>query len=206
MAELSDYELEHIFKWLSFADKGRAAQVCRRWKSTIYQVSLWRGCDQYIKQTAEMEIMAPSLVKREVTKAWLSGVKTAKKGNFNNPSLLFLDQQLCHVTKIMAASLTSLDLGTVVRPVGFRVLQRILSVPMPNLTLLRLGKNFQVRSKTFINIVGNCRNLSSLTMNDCKNIEGQDMMILTKLDNTRHIPAETGETNSGVDGAATAVL
>ena len=91
MAELSDYELEHIFKWLSFADKGRAAQVCRRWKSTIYQVSLWRGCAQYIKETAEMEIMALSLVKPGITKVWLSGVKIAKKGNFNTPSLLFLD-------------------------------------------------------------------------------------------------------------------
>ena len=90
----------------------------------------------------------------------------------------------------MAASLTSLVLGTVVRPVGFRVLQRILSMPMPNLTLLRLGKNFQVPSKKLINIVGNCRNLSSLTMNDCKNIEGQDMMILTKLDKLKMLVLE----------------
>ena len=193
MAELSDYELEHIFKWLSFPDKARVAQVCQRWKSIIYQVSMWKGCHEYIKETAEMELMAPSLVKRGITEVCLSGGEKTKKGNFNTPSLLFLDQQLCHVTKIMAASVTSLDLYKVVRPVGFRVLQRLISMPMPNLASLNLGKNFEVRSKTLIKIAENCRNLSVLVISNLMNIDGQDRINLTRLSQLKRLVMEHGQ-------------
>ena len=179
MDKLSEYELEHIFKWLSFSDKGRAAQVCRRWKSTIYQVALWRNDEALIKETAEMEIMAPSLVKRGITEVCISGGKKAKKGKCNTPSK-FLDQQLCHVTKIMAASLTCLDF-CVERPVGFIVLQRVISMPMPNLKSLCLGKTFEVRNETLTNICDNCRNLSKLVISDCKNIDDKGMILFRHL-------------------------
>ena len=179
-AKLSEYDLKHIFYYLSFLDKARAAQVCRRWKSTVNQVSLWRGSDEDIKETADMEIMAPSLVKRGITQVFISDANSekAKNGRFNTHSLLFLDQQLCHVTKIMAASLTTLDLFHVVRPVGFRVLQRLLSVSMPNLKSLSLGENIQIRMETLKNIVLNCSNLSNLMMCNCKNVGNEGIELV----------------------------
>ena len=174
--KLSDYELQHIFSFLDVPDKVNAAQVCRQWKDTIYQVSLWRRDEGLgIKETADIGVMAPSLVKRGITEVRFYGV--TDKGS-NAPSLLFLNQQLCNLTTIMATSLTVLDLCNMNRTVNYRVLQRVFSTPLPNLDALILGDGCQVRMETLGNIIINCSNLSKISIPDCRHITNAGFLAL----------------------------
>ena len=192
--KLSEYDLRHIFSFLSFHDKARAAQVCRHWKSMIYQAPLWEGCFQKIKETADMEIMAPSLVERGITRVALKDVKSVNKSIYSSKthSLLHMNRQLNSMIQIMAESLTVVNFD-IVRPVGYRVVERILSVPMPKLEILCLGRHFQVQMEAIRNIIANCSNIKCLTILDCKDINNDAILQLgTDLKRLRRLAVLNG--------------
>ena len=181
---LSEYDLEHVFSFLSCRDKATAAQVCRHWKSIIYQKSLWRNNNKvkYVSDTADMQIMAPSLVQRGITDVFFADAyyikpNVANKSKANSCSVLFRNQQFCHLTRIMAESITGLNL-LVIRPVNYRVVQKFLSVSMPNLISLILWLNFQLRTETVKSITHNCSNLTRLSLYNCKNITKEGFLHL----------------------------
>ena len=181
--KLSEYDLLKVFSFLSFHDKGTAAQVCRHWKSIIYQKSLWKASAEtrYIPETADMKIMAPSLVKRGITEVSVSDADSVTNGKRNSCSVLFRNQQLCHVTRIMAASLTVLDLYGVARRVRHENVSNIFNVSMPNLEYLTLGQDFELSMAAIKDICLSCSNLSKLVILDCSDITQEGLMHLTNL-------------------------
>ena len=182
--KLSDYDLSLIFSYLNVCNKGRAAQVCRDWKRIIYSVSMWRECNEDIKDTADMEIMARSLVERGITEISVSSkhrIKTVV------PPMLFLNQQLYHLVHIMAESVTTLDLRQLSRPVGYRLVQRITSIPMPNLKSLCLGEEFRLCIQTFRNISQHYCNLESVALPECSVIDNGILVLGVTLRNLRKL-------------------
>ena len=166
--KLSDDDLLHIFSFLGFLDRARAAQVCQPWKSLIYQKSMWKGCSEFIKETADMPTMAESLLERGITNVSMGEVWPP--GEIY--TLLELQKQLWDLFNIMANSITSLNLSIKYKPLYYKYMghqQRryLFNMRMPNLQSLYLGKNFQICSGEITNISG-FTSLEHLVIQDCK--------------------------------------
>lgn len=60
--------LEQVFKYLTTADKGRAAQVCRLWKDTCYRRSVWKGVVPKLRLSRTSEDVLRSIHSRGIRK------------------------------------------------------------------------------------------------------------------------------------------
>jgi hypothetical protein len=65
-----------IFQNLEVTDKGRAAQVCRSWRDSAYNKSVWKGVEAklHLKKTSSSRDpnIFPSLVRRGIKKIQVS--------------------------------------------------------------------------------------------------------------------------------------
>ena len=64
--------LEHVFQYLSTADKGRSAQVCRLWKDTCYRKSVWKTVVAKISLARMSEDVLHSIHERGIRKLRIS--------------------------------------------------------------------------------------------------------------------------------------
>ena len=175
--KLSEYDLLIIFANLNDKSKVSASQVCKDWKRIVYGMTSWREQPRCIKATANMEIVAPSLIERGITEVSVSDSRDVPFGNWVDQLRITLRHQLSHLTRIMADSLVSLDLRNIKITVHSRdVLRLFHRSELPKLNRLFLGPRFEVTEWTLRVIFQNCCNLQQLGMSDCRVINKKDSL------------------------------
>lgn len=144
--------LEHVFRYLSSRDKGRAARVCRLWRDTCYRRSVWRGCVARLRLSRSANGVLHSVQARGVRKVRVRDHRCDVE----------------RVTRIFT-SLEGLDLSGCYYTTD-ETLQRAFWCEMPGLTSLDLSYCGAVTDAGVSSAVDKCPNLRSLSLRGCPNV------------------------------------
>lgn len=182
--KLSEYDLLPIFSWLDDWNMIQAALVCKQWKRIIYGMkTAWRSVNISVKPTTNMEIVAKSLLMRGTTELNVyvtENMRFSMDDPYNKKAsqlTVSICQQISHLTRLMAESLVSLDLGDIKNHLNGEDVQRIFHrLNMPKLKRLYLARHFEVTEWTMKNITHNCCNLQLIRIPDCTVFKNGDSL------------------------------
>ncbi len=152
--------LEHVLKFLSTADKGRSAQVCRLWKETCDRRSVWSG------STASVRLECNVRAENTLHSIHRRGIRKLRVRSHNNN----LDQ----ITRIFQ-TLQLLDVGGCYYTTD-DCLVKAFQVPqqMSELKELRLAYCASVTDASIVTTLEKCPNIESLNLQGCTGIRLAD--------------------------------
>ncbi|PIK40287.1 putative F-box/LRR-repeat protein 14-like [Apostichopus japonicus] len=160
-----------IFSYLDVADKGRAAQVCRAWRDTLYHRSIWRGVEAklHLKRSPNTS-MFYSLVTRGITKVQILSLRRGLSSILlSMPNIESLNLSGCY-------NLT--DAG----------LSHAFSRQVTTLTVLNLSLCKQITDKSLRRIAHCFRSLESLDLAGCSSISNMGIMVIEQyLQKLKHL-------------------
>ena len=155
-----------IFEYLDVRSKGRAAQVCSKWRNASYCPMVWRGvvAKLHLKEKSttnkKKSILFPSLKKRRI----------------KHVQILSISKSLRHVIEGMP-DLESLNLSGCYHETDAE-LGRAFSVKLPRLTELNLSLCKQINDQSLKNITEQVPNLTMLELGGCTNITNDGLIVL----------------------------
>ncbi|XP_002735244.3 F-box/LRR-repeat protein 14-like [Saccoglossus kowalevskii] len=159
--------LAMIFSYLNVQDKGRAAQVCRKWRDAAYHRSVWKGVEAKLHLRRANPSLFPSLVNRGIRRVQILSLKR---------SLSSVVQGMHNLQSLNLSGCYNLtDVG----------LAHAFVREMPSLTVLNLSLCKQITDSSLGRIAQYLRNLEHLDLGGCCNITNTGLLLiawgLTKL-------------------------
>merc|ERR1711936_497196 len=69
----------HVFSYLDTSSKGRAAQVCTRWRNVLNTKEIWRGCEARLHLRRLTSSVMAGLVRRGIKRVQVLSIKKSLK-------------------------------------------------------------------------------------------------------------------------------
>jgi len=150
-----------IFQKLDRQSKGRAAQVCSRWRDAVYLKSIWKGCEARLHLRRSNPTLFPSLVRRGIKRVQvLSLRKSLRELVTGLPNLESLNLSGCY-------NLSDAALDTA------------LNRDLPNLKELNLSLCKDVTDNSLGRIATHCKNLESLDLGGCTKVTNTGLLLIS---------------------------
>ncbi|XP_019634173.1 PREDICTED: F-box/LRR-repeat protein 14-like [Branchiostoma belcheri] len=151
--------LAMIFSHLDVRDRGRAAQVCRRWRDAAYSRSVWRGVEARLHLRRANPSLFPSLVSRGIRKVQILSLRR---------SLSYVVQGMSNIVSLNLSGCYNLtDIG----------LSHAFTQDVPSLTELNLSLCKQITDSSLGRIAQYLKNLERLDLGGCCNITNTGLLL-----------------------------
>ena len=166
--------LHHIFQYLGAGDKGRAAQVCKKWHEVIYETSMWDDKLYFFNiDQIDMELVLRSLKCRKITRLVL-----VSRGCYDRAvaveRFIFLIHSLGPIIKSLCLDEFYVNLSE--RTLEHAFNKNTLSF----LENLQLNNDFRGSSETIRVISKRCPYLLSLHLPHCSAFTDDDLIFMTQ--------------------------
>jgi len=150
-----------IFEKLDLQSKGRAAQVCSRWKDAAYLKSVWKGCEAKLHLRRPNPTLFPSLVRRGIRRVQVLSLRKSLRELVNGiPNLESLNLSGCY-------NLSDSALDTA------------FNRDLPALRQLNLSLCKDVTDNSLGRIATHCKNLQSLELGGCTKITNTGLLLIS---------------------------
>jgi len=150
-----------IFQKLDLQTKGRAAQVCSRWRDAVYLKSVWKGVTARLHLRRSNPTLFPSLVRRGIKKVQVLSLRKSLRELVNGiPNLESLNLSGCY-------NLSDSALDTA------------LNRDLPNMKILNLSLCKDMTDNSLGRIATHCKNLESLDLGGCTKITNTGLLLIS---------------------------
>jgi len=150
-----------IFEKLDLQSKGRAAQVCSRWRDSAYLKSVWKGCEAKLHLRRPNPTLFPSLVRRGIRKVQVLSLRKSLRELVNGiPNLESLNMSGCY-------NLSDAALDTA------------FNRDLPSLKHLNLSLCKDVTDNSLGRIATHCKNLHTLELGGCTKITNTGLLLIS---------------------------
>lgn len=150
-----------IFEKLDIQSKGRAAQVCCRWRDASYLKSVWKGCEAKLHLRRSNPTLFPSLVRRGIKKVQVLSLRKSLRELVNGiPNLESLNLSGCY-------NLSDSALDTA------------FNRDIPSLKILNLSLCKEVTDNSLGRIATHCKNLQDLQLGGCTKITNTGLLLIS---------------------------
>ncbi|CAD7077420.1 unnamed protein product [Hermetia illucens] len=152
--------LEMIFERLSVRDRGRAAQVCTRWRDASYSKSVWKGVEAKLHLKRPNPHLFASLVRRGIKKVQILSLRRSlKEVVMSVPNLTSLNLSGCY-------NVSDVNLG------------HAFSTDLPNIKSLDLSLCKQITDSSLGRIAQHLKNLEVLELGGCCNLTNTGLLLV----------------------------
>lgn len=149
-----------IFGMLDVRDRGRAAQVCRKWREAAYRRSIWRHCEPKLHLRRANPVLFPSLVRRGIKRVQILSLRRSLRDVFQGlPCIESLDLSGCYNVS---------DIG----------IAHAFASEVPTLRRLNLSLCKQISDSSLARLAQYCRNLEELDLGGCCNLTNAGLLLI----------------------------
>jgi len=150
-----------VFEKLDLQSKGRAAQVCSRWRDSAYLKSVWKGCEAKLHLRRPNPTLFSSLVRRGIRKVQVLSLRKSLRELVNGiPNLESLNLSGCY-------NLSDAALDTA------------FNRDLPSLKHLNLSLCKDVTDNSLGRIATHCKNLYTLELGGCTKITNTGLLLIS---------------------------
>merc|ERR1712223_1865315 len=188
-----------VFEKLDLQSKGRAAQVCSRWRDSAYLKSVWKGCEAKLHLRRPNPTLFSSLVRRGIRKVQVLSLRKSLRELVNGiPTLETLNLSGCYNLSDSAldtafnrdlACLKVLNLS-LCKEVTDSSLGRI-ATHCKNLEILELGGCTKITNTGLLLISWGLKKIKSLNLRSCWQISDHGIGHLTGINSQPSTGAKT---------------
>jgi len=150
-----------MFEKLDIQSKGRAAQVCSRWRDAVYLKSVWKGCEAKLHLRRSNPTLFPSLVRRGIKSVQVLSLRKSLRELVSGiPNLESLNLSGCY-------NLSDSALDTA------------FNRDIPSLKTLNLSLCKDVTDNSLGRIATHCKNLEDLQLGGCTKITNTGLLLIS---------------------------